>query len=254
MIHIYIVGTAGSGKTYLTHAFNEWCHRQGYDSIAINLDPGVVTLPYEPEVDVREWISIDEIMKDYELGPNGAQVLAADMLALNIKTLEERIGEYRADYLIFDTPGQLELFVFRSTGKVIIDELGRENSILFYLMDPSMATTPASFVSQLMLSATTQFRLNLPLINVLTKKDIVDPSALKMILEWGENPDVLHEDLMIKNPTLFYQLSEGMINVIKETKALTNLIPVSSETWEGMEDLYSMIQHIFYGGEDLERN
>ena len=113
MIHIYFVGTAGSGKSTLTHAFNEWCHRQGYDSIAVNLDPGVKKIPYSPEIDVREWISLEEVMKEYNLGPNGAQIVCADMLALNVKELEERLGEYRVDYVLFDTPGQLELFVFR---------------------------------------------------------------------------------------------------------------------------------------------
>ena len=253
MIYIFIVGTAGSGKTTLAHAFNEWCHRMSYDSIVVNLDPGVVNLPYSPEIDVREWISLDEIMKEYKLGPNGAQVLAADLIAIDLKMLEERLAEYRADYIIFDTPGQLELFVFRSVGKIVIDGLGRKNSMTLFLIDPSLSTTPANFVSQLMLSAITQFRLGIPMVNVLTKVDLIDKEALDMIMEWGKNVDRLHEDLMVKNPSLYYQLTEGMINVIKELQAHTNMIGISSETWEGMEDLYAIIQQIFYGGEDLEK-
>lgn len=253
MIYIYIVGTAGSGKTTLTHAFNEWCHRQRYDSIAVNLDPGVVNLPYSPEIDVREWISLNKIMKEYNLGPNGAQILSADLLALNAKVLRERLGEYRADYVLFDTPGQLELFVFRNVGRVIVEEIGKENSILLFLIDPSLSTTPTNFVSQLMLSAITQFRIDIPIINILTKIDMVDKEALNMIIEWGKNSEKLKNDLLIKHPSLYYQLSEKMINVIEEMQAHTNMIPISSETWEGMEDLYSNIQQIFYGGEDLER-
>jgi len=253
MIYIFIVGTAGSGKTTLAHSFNEWCHRMSYDSIVVNLDPGVVNLPYSPEIDVREWISLDEIMKEYKLGPNGAQILAADLIAIDLKILEERLAEYKADYVIFDTPGQLELFVFRSVGKIVIEGLGKKNSITLFLMDPSLTTTPANFVSQLMLSAITQFRLETPMINVLTKIDMVDKEALDMIMEWGRNISRLQEDLLIKNPSLYYQLSEGMINVIKELQAHTSMIGISSETWEGMEDLYATIQQIFYGGEDLER-
>ncbi len=252
MIHIYFVGTAGSGKSTLTHAFNEWCHRNGYDSIAVNLDPGVKKIPYSPEIDVREWISLEEIMKEYNLGPNGAQIVCADMLALNVKELEERISEYKVDYILFDTPGQLELFVFRSAGKIIIDSLGKENSVLAFLIDPSLATTPTNFASQLMLSATTQFRLGIPLTNILTKVDMVDKKMLNIILEWGKNPEILIEDLM-KGETLYSQMSEGIIQIIKEMHAHTMLIPISSETWEGMEDLYATIQNIFYGGEDLER-
>lgn len=253
MIYLYIVGTAGSGKSTLTHAFNEWCHRQGYDSITVNLDPGVMKLPYSPEVDVREWISLEEVMKEYNLGPNGAQVVCADMLALNAKEVEERLGEYRADYVLIDTPGQLELFVFRSTGRVIIEQLGKEKALLLFLIDPSLATTPSHFVSQLMLSATTQFKLDVPLVNILTKIDIVDKEALEIIKEWGDNPDKLYSDLLLYSSSLYQQMSEGIINVIKEMEAHTALIPISSETWEGMEDLYASVQNIFHGGEDLER-
>lgn len=82
---------------------------------------------------------------------------------------------------------------------------------------------------------------------------MVDKEALEMIMEWGNNPDKLHNDLLVKNPSLYYQLSEGMINVIKELQAHTSLIATSSETFEGMDDLYTTIQQIFYGGEDLEK-
>ena len=252
MIYIYFIGTAGSGKSTLTGSFNEWCKRNGYDSIAVNLDPGVRKISYAPEIDVREWISLEEVMKEYNLGPNGAQILCADMLALNIKELEERLGEYRADYVLFDTPGQLELFAFRSAGKIIIEQLGKKNSLLAFLIDPSLATTPANFAAQLMLSATTQFKLEASLVNILTKIDMVDKNVLETIMEWGRNPEALYEELM-KASSLYSRLSEGILTVIKELEAHTSFIPLSAETWEGMEDLYAAIQNLFYGGEDLER-
>ena len=253
MINIYLVGTAGSGKSTLANAFNEWCHRQGYDSIVVNLDPGVIKIPYSPEIDIREWISLEEVMKEYDLGPNGAQILCADMLALNVKEIEERLSEYRADYVIFDTPGQMELFVFRSSGKIIVEQLGKDRSILAFLIDPALATTPANLISQLMLSATTQFRMGLPLVNILTKIDIVEKETLEIIKEWGESPERLENDLMFYSPSLYTQMSEGIMKVIRDMRAHTSLIPISSETWEGMEDLYAVIQNIFSGGEDLER-
>lgn len=252
MIYVYFVGTAGSGKSTVTHSFNEWCKRNGYDAIPVNLDPGVKKIPYSPEVDIREWISLEEVMKEYNLGPNGAQVVCADMLALNASELEERIREYRADYVLFDTPGQLELFAFRSAGKVIVEQFGVEKSVIAFLIEPSLSTTPANFVSQLMLSAVTQFRLGTATVNLLTKIDMIDEEALKMIVEWGKNPDSLYEELMNKS-SMYSQLNEGIMNVIKEMEGQINLIPISSITWEGMEDLYSAIQNIFYGGEDLER-
>ena len=253
MIFLYMVGTAGAGKSSLTAAFYEWCLNQEFDAITVNLDPGVVKLPYSPDVDVREWVSLNEVMKDYNLGPNGAQVVCADMVALNAKEVEERIKEFRTDYVLIDTPGQLELFVFRSTGRVIVNQLGMNHSLLAFMIDPSLATTPTNFVSQLMLSAITQFRIGIPLVNILSKIDIVDKDALSMITEWGKNPEKLYRDLMVKSPSMYYQLSEGMMAVIREMEAHTALIPTSNETLEGMEDLYTAIQNLFMGGEDLEK-
>ncbi|MEA2054670.1 MAG: ATP/GTP-binding protein [Candidatus Thermoplasmatota archaeon] len=253
MIFIYMVGTAGSGKSSLTGAFYEWCIRHEFDAITVNLDPGVVNLPYTPDVDVREWLSLNEIMEEYGLGPNGAQVLCADMLALDAREVEKRIKEYRTDYVLIDTPGQLELFVFRSTGKVIVDQLDPKQSLLAFVIEPSLATTPTNFVSQIMLSAITQFRMVEPLVNILSKIDIVDKDALDMMLEWGKNPEKLYKDVMVKSPSMYYQLSEGIMGIIKEMEAHTSLIPVSNETLEGMEDFYTSIQDTFMGGEDLER-
>jgi GTPase SAR1 family protein len=253
MILVYFVGTAGSGKSTLTGSFQEWCNRHGYDAITVNLDPGVLNLPYKPEVDVREWILLEEVMKEYNLGPNGAQVVCADILALNAKEVEERINEYSADYILVDTPGQLELFIFRSTGKVIVEKLNEEKSLLGYIIEPSLATTHTNFISQLMLSATTQFRLMIPLVNILSKRDLIDKKALEMILKWGAEPDILYENMLEMSSSMHHQFSEGILSILKEMETHTNLIPISSETLEGMDDLYTYIQSLFMGGEDLER-
>ncbi|HNU35906.1 MAG TPA: ATP/GTP-binding protein, partial [Methanomassiliicoccales archaeon] len=49
MRFIYFVGTAGSGKSSLIYAFQEWLTLQGLDSVIINLDPGVEHMPYQPD-------------------------------------------------------------------------------------------------------------------------------------------------------------------------------------------------------------
>ena len=74
MHNIYFIGTAGSGKSSLVSAFQEWMTLQGLDCITVNLDPGVEFMPYEPDVDIRDWVRVGEVMRDYGLGPNGAQI------------------------------------------------------------------------------------------------------------------------------------------------------------------------------------
>lgn len=78
---IFILGTAGSGKSMLTSRLLEYYSSRSANAIAVNLDPGVIELPYEPDVDVRDYVDIYAIMDKYKLGPNGALIMASDMIA-----------------------------------------------------------------------------------------------------------------------------------------------------------------------------
>jgi hypothetical protein len=162
--------------------------------------------------------------------------------------------EFKSDYALIDTPGQLELFVFRETGKVIIRELNPRRSLIAFIIDPSLAMTPSSFISQLMLSSTTQFRFMIPIVNILSKVDMLDQKRLKEIEEWGKDLNRLYNDVIQESPSMYRQMSEGIFRVIKELESSTAMIPISSETIEGMEDLYAVIQNAFMGGEDLSKD
>ncbi|EQD27382.1 Protein of unknown function, ATP binding protein, partial [mine drainage metagenome] len=67
--YIYITGTAGAGKTTFVRAYREWLTTAGYDATVVNLDPGNDTADYEPDVDIRDWVRLPEIMSEYGLGP-----------------------------------------------------------------------------------------------------------------------------------------------------------------------------------------
>jgi GTPase SAR1 family protein len=103
MFTIFIIGTAGSGKTLLTAAFNEWLKIGKQNVATVNLDPGALTLPYAPDIDIRDYISVDQLMEEYGLGPNGALVMAADLIAEEAERLGREIESLRPDVVIVDT-------------------------------------------------------------------------------------------------------------------------------------------------------
>ena len=169
MNNIYFVGTAGSGKSTMVGAFKRWLDDNEIDSIVVNLDPGAEKLPYVPDVDIREWINLDEVMSQYGLGPNGAQIVAADLMAVNIKKVSDILDTIDTDYVLIDTPGQLELFAFRESSNVVISALGKQRSMIAYLSDPTLYKSANGFVSAMTLASLVQLRLSMPIINLLSK-------------------------------------------------------------------------------------
>jgi len=250
-IFVYFIGTAGSGKSTLTASMQQWCKERGLDAIIVNLDPGAENLPYQPDVDIRDWISLREVMDTNKLGPNGAQIACADMIALNTTDVKESINSFKADYILVDTPGQLELFVFREAGKYTVKFLSPEKSVICYLLDPMLAKTASGFVSQLLLAITTNFRLSQPQINILSKADLLSKKELELIQRWSSDPDEIYEALCSEEASVHRELSEQILHLIKQIGGYTRLIPTSKKNYFGIEDLYTVLQQQFEGGEDL---
>jgi hypothetical protein len=250
-IFVYFIGTAGSGKSTLTYNFKRWMELRSLDAVTVNLDPGAENLPYEPDVDIRDWISLEEIMETYSLGPNGAQIACADMVALNTEDIKKSIDAFKTDYVLMDTPGQLELFVFREAGKYLVKFLNPERSIIAYLLDYALAKTASGLVSQLLLSLSTNFRLNRPQINILSKADMLTEEEQKQLEQWSNDTDLLYTSMQDEEASVYREMSEGILGLIQNFKSHAELIPTGKENYQGIEDLYTAIQLQFEGGEDL---
>lgn len=250
-IFTYLVGTAGAGKSHLAGAMKDWCTTHNIDSIILNLDPGVEKLPYEPDIDVRDWVNLREVMKTHGLGPNGAQIAACDMIAMQGKEILAALDEFKSDYVLIDTPGQIELFVFRQSGLYITKLLAPERSLVAYCLDPVLAKSPSSYVSQLLLSTSVQFRLGLPVANLLTKTDLLTDEDLKGILAWSQDSMELEQSVQQEQESMYREMSVDLFRLIEGIGALPPIYPTSSVTGDGLDDLYSHIQQTFMGGEDI---
>ena len=100
-------------------------------------------------------------MDQYSLGPNGAQVVCADLLALELDWLKEQVQEVSCDYFLVDTPGQTELFLYREASKVFIENLS-ERSGMILLLATLLSRTPECFLTQLLLASADNLRIPIP--------------------------------------------------------------------------------------------
>ena len=251
--NVFFVGTAGSGKSTLVGAYRRWLDSNGVDAITINMDPGAETLPYDPDIDIREWINLGEVMEEYGLGPNGAQIVAADLMAVNIDKMMRVFAEYSTDYVLIDTPGQLELFAFRESSGMTVDAFGREDSMLVYLSDPSLCKTPNGFISAMTLGALVQFRLQLPMLNLLSKCDTLSDDDEQRMLDWYSEPDALYGDLLDADSVPQTVVGMELFKAMENTGVFGEIRSVSAQDEIGLEEIYVASQLAFFGGEDTYR-
>jgi len=249
MFILFIVGTAGSGKSLLTASFSNWLKIGKQKVITLNLDPGAVFLPYSPDIDIRDRITVDEIMEKYGLGPNGALIMAADLIADEVERLGEEIEDLKPDIVIVDTPGQMELFAFRASGPYIADELTKEPKALVYLFDSVFSADPLNYVSNLFLSAALYNRFFIPQTYALSKCDLLPPEEVNRVVDWSANPKTLEKAIEEKLSGTRRLLSRDMMHIIYRLGLRFLLTPVSAKTNEGFINLNAILERIFAGGE-----
>lgn len=252
-VGIYMLGTAGCGKSTLVASMANWLEESDIPFQLVNLDPGADLIPYEPDVDVRDWMTLADIMEEYELGPNGGQIVAADMLALYSSKIKSQLDMNSGKYIIFDTPGQFELFTFREATRELVSNLV-PNSFLVYLVDPFNAKTPSGFISQMMLSSLARMRFMVPSLEVLSKADIVEEKMTSDIKRWQDYPEQLQDDILEETrlrPTMSNELSMGIVRTIEDLGIIPKLFPVSSATKDGIQRIYETVQLTYGGGDDI---
>jgi GTPase SAR1 family protein len=56
---------AGSGKTTLMQRLNSYLHQQKKPPYIVNLDPAVTHMPFNANIDIRDTVDYQEVMKQY---------------------------------------------------------------------------------------------------------------------------------------------------------------------------------------------
>jgi GTPase SAR1 family protein len=251
MFFIFIVGTAGSGKSILTASLEKWLVASEMNVSVVNIDPGVESPPYTSDIDVREYVDYGEIMKQFGLGPNGALVASLDMALSHITDIREEIADESRDYVIVDCPGQMELFAYRNSGPLMVSSLHDSDPALsLYLLDSNIARTATGYISSLLLGISINIRFGLPQLNILSKSDILTPDEIVKIEMWSEEPYTLEEAVDESSMGLVREYSKSTLMMLEQLGGGTGIIPISAKQMEGIDILYGEIQRVFAGGED----
>lgn len=249
---LFVTGPAGTGKSTFCAAYKEWLISNDYDAAVVNLDPGSEYIPYEAEVDIRETISLSRIMSEYNLGPNGAQIVAADLMLENLEPVQNVLKELDDYYVIFDTPGQIELFTFRTGSPLLVDRLSGSKGMLAFVADAILSASPSGFISQKMLYGSVMSRFYKPMLFVLNKIDLIGDDDLNSIMRWEDSPDLLQDAFLEEKQEMTKDYFSAILGAFKESQFVSKILPVSSKDMYGFDDIYSEMSLFFTGGADQD--
>lgn len=166
-------------------------------TICLSVDPAAEEFTYPVSVDIRELISLEDAMVELDLGPNGALLYCMEYMEENLQDwLQDELGSYGDDdYLLFDCPGQIELYSHLSVFQTFVQELKLDgwNVGCIYCLDSQFMEDSAKYISGCLTALSSMIQLELPHLNVLTKVDLLGPKK-----SFNDDPD---DSIIIPDPT-----------------------------------------------------
>jgi len=270
---VLVTGPAGAGKSTFCSALLTHLHTSKRTGHLVNLDPAANSdaFEYEPTIDIRELISLDDVMSELQYGPNGGLVYCFEYLLQNMDWLEEELGGFNDDYLIFDCPGQIELYTHHPFLPTLVRQLSRLGlrTCATYLIDSQFMEDKYKFFSGVLSAMSAMVNLEVPWINVMSKMDLVtnttdDPAngrnglrTKKDIARYLE-PDPL---LLVSAPgsreekternSKFHALNRAIVQLI-EDHPLVSFLPLNLTDPDSLETVLSHIDYTMQYGEDEE--
>ncbi|CDS42487.1 GPN loop GTPase 1 [Echinococcus multilocularis] len=185
---IIVLGMAGSGKsTFVKKLVEHLTLDENSQPYTINLDPAVYHLPYYANIDIRDTVKFKEVMKQYGFGPNGAIMTSLNFFSTRFDQVLNLINKNacRYRYVVFDTPGQIEVFTWSASGVIITEALAASYpTLVVYVLDTPRSHNPVTFMSNMLYACSVLYRMQLPFICVFNKTDIIE---CDFAMEWMQD-------------------------------------------------------------------
>lgn len=154
----------------------------------MNLDPAAEDFAFEPDVDIKDLISLQDVMDEMSLGPNGGLIYCFEFLMENLDFLTDPLEEVTDDYLIvFDMPGQIELYthvpILPNLVKVLMHGSLNIRMCAAYLLEATFVIDRPKFFAGTLSAMSAMMMLEMPHINILSKMDLVKGQVAKRDLQ-----------------------------------------------------------------------
>lgn len=172
------MGPAGAGKTTFCSSLIQHLKSNRRSCFYVNLDPAAEEFAFEPDVDIKDLITLEDVMEELHLGPNGGLIYCFEFLMENLDFLTDPLEEVSDEYLIIiDMPGQIELYSHVPVVPNLLKALTRGSLNISmcaaYLLESTFIIDRAKFFSGTLSAMSAMLMLELPHVNILSKMDLV---------------------------------------------------------------------------------
>ncbi|KAJ2997781.1 hypothetical protein HDV02_005150 [Globomyces sp. JEL0801] len=247
---LLFIGMAGTGKTTLLQRINAYLSSLKSSRYIINLDPAVAKLPYSANVDIRDTVNFKQVMKQYQLGPNGGILTALNLFTTKFDQVLDLIEKKsdKINHVLIDTPGQIEIFTWSASGAIITDTVSASYpTVVLYIIDTPRSASPTTFMSNMLYAVSILYKTKLPFVLVFNKTDGIHFLLIKVVshefcLEWMKDYEAF-QFAMEEDSTYMGSLISSMSLVLEEFYQHLRVVGVSAVTGEGMEELFEAIQN-----------
>ncbi|OAA35573.1 putative protein family, ATP binding protein [Metarhizium rileyi] len=264
-VAIVCVGMAGSGKTTFMQRINAHLHSRDQPPYVINLDPAVLNVPFDPNIDIRDSVNYEEVMKQYNLGPNGGILTSLNLFATKVDQIvnllekrakpdAEKPDRKPIDRIIVDTPGQIEAFVWSASGTILLESLASSfPTVIAYVIDTPRTASTSTFMSNMLYACSILYKTKLPMILVFNKTDVKDASFAK---EWMTDFEAFQEALRQDEESdalggveggshggsgYMGSLLNSMSLMLEEFYSHLSMVGVSSRLGTGVDDFFEAV-------------
>jgi GTPase SAR1 family protein len=250
---------------------NSHLHSNKTVPYVLNLDPAVHTVPFESNIDIRDSINYKEVMRQYNLGPNGGILTSLNLFATKVDQiiglLEKRAAPTTPtpssstsspaakpiQHILVDTPGQIEVFVWSASGSIFLETLASSfPTVIAYVIDTPRTSSTSTFMSNMLYACSILYKTKLPMILVFNKTDVQDAEFAK---EWMSDFDRFQQALRDEEEGGSFgaeggaggsgymgSLLNSMSLMLDEFYRHLSVVGVSSMTGDGVDDFFGAVE------------
>ncbi|KAL2067191.1 hypothetical protein VTL71DRAFT_1615 [Oculimacula yallundae] len=192
---VLVMGPAGAGKSTFCSALITHLRNNRRSCFYVNLDPAAEDFTHEPDLDIKDLISLEDVMEEMGLGPNGGLIYCFEFLLENLDFLTEALDPLTEEYLIIiDMPGQIELYTHIPILPALVRHLTRTGALdinlcAAYLLEATFVVDRAKFFAGTLSAMSAMIMLEVPHVNILSKMDLVKGQVGKRELKRFLDPD-----------------------------------------------------------------